>query len=656
MVTKTLSKDVKRGNTLMLDPGLLDFLENIKITPHGIINIGHLFKDPRVVCDASARPKIWCHAINDWTSKHTEPRLIFATAFKETLRYIWNLRITYPRREIYGCDDDITNAFRQIKYPPNLAGLHSKVVGGILYVDTGQTFGDSTSPSNHKPVAINRSQHAQALWYRSDTIARTLHFLPPIEHQDPPTPAEQATFVQANRDSLNPGVLDDNGQRLAPLYRHHVDDCIYADVAEHLVQTVCASALALFEILGFPDDTRQIPALSMEKLDTMYRPQRKMVGYRIDTRAMNVALLQYKRDETSVIIEPWLTMTKFTLLQGATLCGKLESASSCNRWIRPYFFNIQNAIQDALIKEWQKVRAIYARTGNTRRNRFQLPESLAHRLGPLIARDKAKLLWHAGSVFDIPQYVQSDLALLQDWLRDPTVKWEKSIAHWIPRDSTFVSAGDASQVAGGAFSEELKCWFDVYWSPKVKKGCQLPSNDKGFIHINSLEYIVVLLQLTLCIVALESGYAVSLPDSAIPEIPHLLVWTDNTASKSWANKVTSTSRKAQPLISILSSLLRRNNVGFSSEHIAGVNNDIPDFISRPDRANEIALTHYQRCQQIFAHDVRLKSWAFFRPSQELILLLESALFSEHWAVPPSLPKNLGHFELSVSTSSSFVSI
>ena len=68
-----------------------------------------------------------------------------------------------------------------------------------------------------------------------------------------------------------------------------------------------------------------------------------------------------------------------------------------------------------------------------------------------------KLLWQAGSVFNIPQHVQSDLALLQDWPRDPTVKWEKSIAHWISRDPTFISAGDASQVAGGALTEELKC-------------------------------------------------------------------------------------------------------------------------------------------------------------------------------------------------------
>lgn len=99
------------------------------------------------------------------------------------------------------------------------------------------------------------------------------------------------------------------------------------------------------------------------------------------------------------------------------------------------------------------------------------------------------------------------------------------------------------------------------------------------MHINSLEFIVVLLQLAASIVALKSGYAVSILGSALPVIPHLLVWTDNTASKSWANRVTTSSRKAQPLVGILSALLRRTTVGFESAHIAAVANDVPNTTS-----------------------------------------------------------------------------
>jgi hypothetical protein len=170
MVHKTLNKQVARGAAIMLDPSLFDFCENMKQTPQGILGIDHLYKKPRVVCDSSHRPEPWCESINDWTNKQNEPGLEFAQSFEQTLIWIWNLRITYPKNEIYVCDDDASNAFKQVKYPPNLAGLHCYVVDGTLYAETEQTFGDCTSPSNWEPIALCRSQHAQALWNRADTV------------------------------------------------------------------------------------------------------------------------------------------------------------------------------------------------------------------------------------------------------------------------------------------------------------------------------------------------------------------------------------------------------------------------------------------------------------------------------------------------------
>ena len=128
------------------------------------------------------------------------------------------------------------------------------------------------------------------------------------------------------------------------------------------------------------------------------------------------------------------------------------------------------------------------------------------------------------------------------------------------------------------------------------------------------------------------------------------------ATKAWANKVTSSSRRAQTLLGVLSGLLQRSNIGFESGHIAGISNDIPDYISRPELANKLAVSHYERAQQIFAFENKLRLWNLFRPSPALCSVLESMLFSEQWAVPPSLPKTLGHFEPTVCTGSLFVSI
>jgi hypothetical protein len=173
------------------------------------------------------------------------------------------------------------------------------------------------------------------------------------------------------------------------LHRHHVDDNIYAHIAEHLDRTVCASALASYDILGFPDD-RQIGALSMEKLDTSYGPQQKIVGYHVNTRSMTVALLQHKRNETTDLIDPWLVFPTFALLQAAEVCRKLESVSTCNRWMRPYFFSVQNTVRAALTATWKEVQAFYRRKGIAKvKAKYQLPKNLERRLDPLIARDKA---------------------------------------------------------------------------------------------------------------------------------------------------------------------------------------------------------------------------------------------------------------------------
>ena len=75
---------------------------------------------------------------------------------------------------------------------------------------------------------------------------------------------------------------------------------------------------------AFPDDDRQIGSLSMENLDPKHRPVRKIVGYERKTRAMNVSLLQYKRDDTVVVVEPWLTMSTL-LFKALNYAGNLRA-------------------------------------------------------------------------------------------------------------------------------------------------------------------------------------------------------------------------------------------------------------------------------------------------------------------------------------------
>ena len=144
----------------------------------------------------------------------------------------------------------------QVNRPPNLVGLYCKIVYGVFYVDTGHTLVDTTSLTNIEPIAVCCTQHAKRLSLTSfRDMEKALPLLPPIEHQVPPrTPAKVATFVQVNRDSRNPGVLDESGNRdEQPPYCHHVDDSLFGEIAWLLlVCTVCARDFGNIQYSCFP--------------------------------------------------------------------------------------------------------------------------------------------------------------------------------------------------------------------------------------------------------------------------------------------------------------------------------------------------------------------------------------------------------------------
>ena len=140
--------------------------------------------------------------------------------------------------------------------------------------------------------------------------------------------------------------------------------------------------------------------------------------------------------------------------------------------------------------------------------------------------------------------------------------------------------------------------------------------------------------------------------NGLPNVPTIQMWTDNTPSKKWSNKVSTASPQGQHLIKIYAELLRRCNLGTNCEWIKGSENDDADLISRPN----ISLSDSEHCQQIFQQIPALQSWNYFRPTQELTSLLASRLLCDAWPDHPVLPRNLGQFEAAGSIISCFAMI
>ena len=514
-----------------------------------------------------------------------------------------------------------------------------------MVVNTGATFGDNTSPSNFDPLAAGRRQLARALWSSDeDFVPRISTFLPaPIELAPRPTKAEAAAFAQADCDELNRGVFNPDGTRMPPPYNMHVDDNMYADVEEHLPRTISASLYSLFCILGEPTNPLVPSPLSNDKFESKYNHLRKLVGRKFDSRKLTVGILDYKLTQLRELLEEWLQKRHFEILELAQLLGILENHTRYARWARCWFYALQNTMRRILHGRHCIVERIFRRSGKRLHYQKLLPSQLGSRLDVLIARDRAQLLWSTRQKFLITPEVSHSLKAIYHYVTTCPDPWEIHLGLVVPRNPHVRSKGDASLTGGGAYSLEFSFWFDIKWSKRTRRGaCTLRPSQPGFVHINALEFVVIILQLAAVKVRWDAIRNRGDDHHTLPALPHVLVWlgeTDNTVSRSWENKSTAKTSSGQGLVGVYAELLRTSSIHTQCEHIAGVDNVVADAISR----NDFSLPYSLRRAKLLRQHPFLKPLDYFQPSPELVLLLESCLFSEQ--VPDFstlvLPRTLG---------------
>ena len=103
------------------------------------------------------------------------------------------------------------------------------------------------------------------------------------------------------------------------------------------------------------------------------------------------------------------------------------------------------------------------------------------------------------------------------------------------RRPQFTSFGDACLTAGGAFCDDLEFCINIHWLTKTKHAIA-----NATIHINIMEFTVVILQLAAIIAIIEetklqTSIAAKFPNG-ISTLVKLLICTDNSSSQNWAQK------------------------------------------------------------------------------------------------------------------------
>jgi hypothetical protein len=316
-------------------------------------------------------------SFNNWTSMETKPPIRFAIAFLETITYTLNLRTSFHMAEILAGKDNTGGAFRHSKIHPDLVGAQASVQGDYSIFSTSSTFGGRPSPPNYNPIA-NCCQHCTVfLRQQPDIIDHAAPYLPPIKLSKPPSPNDVTSFACIKLDSQITGVFNSNGTHIPPCYFHHIDDCMYTNIADMMVRTISASAIALFDILGYPDPRLPDP-LAQDKLNTCYTHQRKMLGNLIDTRKLTVVLLNAKHDEIIKLLQQWLTKDTFTLRDAAGLVSLVDSTTRYNRWGWTWLTHLQHAIRSALNQKSHFLTRHYQRTQRETMLATQLPRHVMY--------------------------------------------------------------------------------------------------------------------------------------------------------------------------------------------------------------------------------------------------------------------------------------
>ena len=134
-------------------------------------------KNDHLVWDGTFRldERFW--SINQMTETEEEPHITYGGSTERHLTWIYNLRISYPKRDILLLECDVKSCHRQCKLHPDIAGGFSFIVGQLLYVPVGNVFGGVTSASSWEPFRRAIITLSRKYWNNDTLVAKHRKFL-----------------------------------------------------------------------------------------------------------------------------------------------------------------------------------------------------------------------------------------------------------------------------------------------------------------------------------------------------------------------------------------------------------------------------------------------------------------------------------------------
>lgn len=606
-VTETLRKEEKLAYHIILPRFLWRFLPGLFLS---IFRVAYRYGDPkpRLCVDPSTTltrrdlGNVNRQIPKPGLDEDKNPTIYYGTAFLRYLSWLWNLRISFPTKDIIQMCDDISAAFHRVLYHPDVAPAFASVWQQWLIIPVGTIFGSRSSPSTYMWKGEMRAHlgHHMALSPAAFDEPLIQRLQLPVEITD-----EEATLLlaPAASDALNKGIRRrPNGdfERRLPAF---VDDTAVAHIREHFLAAAAASVHSAFVVFGHPDeDPLRPPCINPTKWTSDVSHSLLFLGYHIDSRTMMVSWPIAKRLKLraflDVIFHDHTTSTRSTPLAISRVLGLIRHAAPVAPMGNYRSLRLQHLFNDT----------VSAASGIRQLRR-----------------------WYQRDIVTIPPSIIAELRVFRDHISEDIADsyWSRHIGLLIQRSPTITVFTDASTKALGGWSphSELNHMWRITVNDLIIAG--MPKGigwmnthnyheadiDPGKFHINILEFFAIFIELWISLRQLHLAHMAGptpseAPAEAIPSGGHRIsALADNTSALSWLRYASRTTRApvrniARLLTALLCYPFAASNIRVQGRHIPGVTNVEADHLSRLEKsasweavmANCAHLTNLRTCQ------------------------------------------------------------
>lgn len=639
-VMQTMNKEEKNNFVIALPCWLWRFLPHLFFTPQHILE--KVGKKDRQIFDAAYRHDADSIPLNSMTStaEGVELDCGFGTVFTRLLQRIWNLRISYPSRDIITHANDVKSCFRQLKHHPDVMGAFSYIMGDYLFLQCALTFGSDFSPASWEVVRRIAEILSESLF--SDASLRQKHhqYLQQLQWKRG-LGSTDIPFSPAKKDSINTGVLDEKGNPINTPHAYYVDDDVYSEVYDiaRIEQAVASSIEAIFILLGRSDLRRRQDPVSFDKMiETLINWKNLILGRVINTRTMMVSTpVQYVRDTVSLIENKWhRKRRRFIISDLEELTGRLGHISETVPWLRFLMAHLYASSAHALglakahlINTRKEFRNMLKLLKQERFNQdadtsdaTETDTSKEERHKSYYLSVTAKMVHKSRLPIDFNATLRLELSLIKRGLSSDKIALERPIAHMIPTDPSGIGHSDSCLLAAGGFSIEMRFWWYIEWDERIRaRTLKYIKNNKNdtLISINVLEYAALIINYMAATHFFRTN-----PSKSDP-YPTVLLYADNTTAEAWGKmKSCKSSMTGRTLGRLQCALMMNNNVGINIAHVTTKDNEIADRISRIKKETNV-IPNFSQLVQDFP---QLKSCRRFHPPQDLVSAITAILLRE----------------------------